>query len=248
MWVRGRTWDDGVYTGIRQLHEAKGFDPWSQAVAIELGYPLFQVSCEMNGLLAHLQESDAGDDYSDSNGDDNFSDSEDQESGAEPDALQDTALAGDTDINPYQEEEFLSNLYQTDERYDVAVTSSSTISFGRAPTGCDPPLASLQLTDDRQKQPHPPAFQSGDQRTSSKRARVLSPGSLLHEAPNFSRDSLASFASSSRVTLDDLRSSNTALRPASPLGDFDHLVDPLRDRDAAEVDAVMILSQLGART
>ncbi|KAJ6532500.1 hypothetical protein B0H19DRAFT_893828, partial [Mycena capillaripes] len=42
MWARGRTWDDRVYTGVRQFHQAKGFDPYSPEVATELGYPLFQ--------------------------------------------------------------------------------------------------------------------------------------------------------------------------------------------------------------
>ncbi|KAJ7791112.1 hypothetical protein B0H14DRAFT_2471115 [Mycena olivaceomarginata] len=39
------SWDTEVHAGIRQFHEAKGFDLNSQDVAIELGYPLFQVSC-----------------------------------------------------------------------------------------------------------------------------------------------------------------------------------------------------------
>ncbi|KAF8168976.1 hypothetical protein K438DRAFT_1615618, partial [Mycena galopus ATCC 62051] len=33
----GRFWNDGVYAGIRQFQEAKGFDPYSQEVARELG-------------------------------------------------------------------------------------------------------------------------------------------------------------------------------------------------------------------
>ncbi|KAJ6545257.1 hypothetical protein B0H19DRAFT_1075599 [Mycena capillaripes] len=263
VWARGRSWDDSVYTGIHQFHEAEGFDPYSQEVATELGY--LQVSCEPDDLFDHcepgisivvdasdeliVQESDIEDDYFESDEDDDFSDSEDEES--DPDALQDTALAGDTGVNIYGHEDFPSNLHQTNERYvDASVTPSSTISFGRAPTGCDPPLASLQLTNDRQKRPHPTALQSDGQCTSSKRAPVLSPGSLLHKAPNFSRDSLASFASSSCPTLDELRSSNNDLLPTSPyspLGGLEDQADPLRDLDAAEVDAVMILS-LGARS
>ncbi|KAJ6532578.1 hypothetical protein B0H19DRAFT_902576, partial [Mycena capillaripes] len=43
MWVLGSSWDDSVYTGIRQFHQAKGFDPYGQEVAIELGLPLYQV-------------------------------------------------------------------------------------------------------------------------------------------------------------------------------------------------------------
>lgn len=43
----------GHIPGIRQFHEAKGFDLNSQDVAIELGYPLFQVSCTRDDLLAY---------------------------------------------------------------------------------------------------------------------------------------------------------------------------------------------------
>ncbi|KAF8214460.1 hypothetical protein K438DRAFT_1536050, partial [Mycena galopus ATCC 62051] len=43
MEVRGKYWDSSDYDGICQFHEAKGFDPYSQDVAIELGYSLFQV-------------------------------------------------------------------------------------------------------------------------------------------------------------------------------------------------------------
>jgi hypothetical protein len=41
MSVTGLLWDSSVYDGIRQFHEAKGFNPFSQDVSIELGYPLF---------------------------------------------------------------------------------------------------------------------------------------------------------------------------------------------------------------
>ncbi|KAJ6532563.1 hypothetical protein B0H19DRAFT_897354, partial [Mycena capillaripes] len=38
LWAYGGTWDDGVYTGIHQFHQAKGFDPYSQEIAREVGY------------------------------------------------------------------------------------------------------------------------------------------------------------------------------------------------------------------
>ncbi|KAJ6592341.1 hypothetical protein B0H19DRAFT_902662, partial [Mycena capillaripes] len=41
--ARVRSWDDSVYAGLRKFHEAKGFDPYSQQVALELGYPRFEV-------------------------------------------------------------------------------------------------------------------------------------------------------------------------------------------------------------
>ncbi|KAJ6532519.1 hypothetical protein B0H19DRAFT_965839, partial [Mycena capillaripes] len=53
MLALGMSWDDGVYTGIHHLHEAKGFAPWSQEVATELGCPLYQVSCEGDAQFAH---------------------------------------------------------------------------------------------------------------------------------------------------------------------------------------------------
>ncbi|KAJ6528969.1 hypothetical protein B0H19DRAFT_899716, partial [Mycena capillaripes] len=41
--VLGYSWDDNFYSGVRQFHRAKGFDPDSQEVARHLGYPLFQL-------------------------------------------------------------------------------------------------------------------------------------------------------------------------------------------------------------
>ncbi|KAJ7211459.1 hypothetical protein C8J57DRAFT_1483851 [Mycena rebaudengoi] len=37
------SWDDLAYAGIAEFHQAKCFDPYSQDVARELGYPLFEV-------------------------------------------------------------------------------------------------------------------------------------------------------------------------------------------------------------
>jgi hypothetical protein len=53
MHVWGRTWDASVYEAICQFHEAKGFDPYSQEVVTELGWPLFQVFCDRETLLTH---------------------------------------------------------------------------------------------------------------------------------------------------------------------------------------------------
>jgi hypothetical protein len=47
------SWDANVYDGTRQFHEAKGFDPHSQEVATELGYPLVHLSGDRDALLAH---------------------------------------------------------------------------------------------------------------------------------------------------------------------------------------------------
>jgi hypothetical protein len=53
MEVLGTVWDASVYTGICEFHEAKGFDPCSQEVAISLGWPLFELSCNRDDLSAH---------------------------------------------------------------------------------------------------------------------------------------------------------------------------------------------------
>ncbi|KAJ6538703.1 hypothetical protein DFH09DRAFT_1042106 [Mycena vulgaris] len=47
MHVYGDSWDELVYRGIHQFHEGKGYDPYSQDVARELGYPLYEVASEL---------------------------------------------------------------------------------------------------------------------------------------------------------------------------------------------------------
>ncbi|KAJ6586077.1 hypothetical protein B0H19DRAFT_915425, partial [Mycena capillaripes] len=37
------SWDTSVYSGLRQFHQTKGFDPDSLDVARYLGYPYFQL-------------------------------------------------------------------------------------------------------------------------------------------------------------------------------------------------------------
>jgi hypothetical protein len=48
-----QSWDASVYAGLRQFHQAKGFDPDSQDVARHRGYPLFRPSAETTPLFAH---------------------------------------------------------------------------------------------------------------------------------------------------------------------------------------------------
>ncbi|KAJ7279264.1 hypothetical protein C8J57DRAFT_1302727 [Mycena rebaudengoi] len=48
--VRGVRWRQEVYDSIATCHHAKGFDPASQDVAIELGYPLLDVD-RLNDLI-----------------------------------------------------------------------------------------------------------------------------------------------------------------------------------------------------
>jgi hypothetical protein len=46
----GRQWSQEVYDTISDFHRAKGFDPISQDVALELGYPLVDVD-RLNSLI-----------------------------------------------------------------------------------------------------------------------------------------------------------------------------------------------------
>jgi hypothetical protein len=51
--ISGRFWDAGVYAGLRQFHQAKGFDPDRQDVARHLGDQIYQLSSEMDVPFAH---------------------------------------------------------------------------------------------------------------------------------------------------------------------------------------------------
>jgi hypothetical protein len=44
--IVGASWDAGIYNRIRQFHEGKGSNPYSEEVALAIGYPLFQLSCD----------------------------------------------------------------------------------------------------------------------------------------------------------------------------------------------------------
>jgi hypothetical protein len=48
----GDSWPASVYTGLRQFHQSKGFDPDSQDIARHLGDPLFQLSDEVDPPFA----------------------------------------------------------------------------------------------------------------------------------------------------------------------------------------------------
>ncbi|KAJ7033801.1 hypothetical protein C8F04DRAFT_609550 [Mycena alexandri] len=56
--VLGHSWDASVYTGLRQFHAAKGFDPDSQDVARHLGYPLYELSVDIDVPFAHVVDED----------------------------------------------------------------------------------------------------------------------------------------------------------------------------------------------
>ncbi|KAJ7476767.1 hypothetical protein FB451DRAFT_247299 [Mycena latifolia] len=57
MTALGYSWDESFYSGLRQFHEAKGFDPYSQDVARHLGHQLFQLAYGADSSFAHMEDS-----------------------------------------------------------------------------------------------------------------------------------------------------------------------------------------------
>ncbi|KAJ6576910.1 hypothetical protein DFH09DRAFT_1310926 [Mycena vulgaris] len=57
------SWDESVYNGLRKFHEGKGYDPYSQDVARDRGYSLYEVASELE--LFEETESCSGDESSD---------------------------------------------------------------------------------------------------------------------------------------------------------------------------------------
>ncbi|KAJ7712139.1 hypothetical protein B0H16DRAFT_1703122 [Mycena metata] len=51
--VHGFSWDTSVYAGLRQFHQAQGFDPQSQDIARHLGHPLYELSRQVDSPFAH---------------------------------------------------------------------------------------------------------------------------------------------------------------------------------------------------
>ncbi|KAJ7732541.1 hypothetical protein B0H16DRAFT_176578 [Mycena metata] len=69
--VEGLSWDTSVYAGVRQFHQAKGFDPESQDVARHLGCPLYELPRNTEPPFAHVEE-----DWSDDGTDEGETDDE----------------------------------------------------------------------------------------------------------------------------------------------------------------------------
>ncbi|KAJ7433632.1 hypothetical protein B0H11DRAFT_1681363, partial [Mycena galericulata] len=42
-YIRGKSWDSSVYEGLRRFQCGKGYNPESQEVAIDLGFPLYKL-------------------------------------------------------------------------------------------------------------------------------------------------------------------------------------------------------------
>ncbi|KAJ7676716.1 hypothetical protein DFH06DRAFT_976601 [Mycena polygramma] len=55
------SWDPSVYTGLREFHQAKGFDPYSQDIARYPGYTLYRPS--MNMLRSLIVSAFSGRDF-----------------------------------------------------------------------------------------------------------------------------------------------------------------------------------------
>ncbi|KAJ7922205.1 hypothetical protein B0H13DRAFT_128893 [Mycena leptocephala] len=87
------SWDHSVYAGIRQFHQARGFDPYSQEVAAALGYPLLHVHWEEDARFADMQENDSGDHYSDTDG---VSDSQDVSESGDEKSESDNSVSADS--------------------------------------------------------------------------------------------------------------------------------------------------------
>jgi hypothetical protein len=51
----GLSWDAPVYEGLRQFHQAKGFDPDSQEFALHRGDPLYELASQTNTSFAHCE-------------------------------------------------------------------------------------------------------------------------------------------------------------------------------------------------
>ncbi|KAJ7315177.1 hypothetical protein DFH08DRAFT_1086958 [Mycena albidolilacea] len=52
----GRAWEASVYAGLRQFHQAKGFDPYSLDVARHFGEPLYHLAAETDVPFAHVDD------------------------------------------------------------------------------------------------------------------------------------------------------------------------------------------------
>jgi hypothetical protein len=52
--LRGRRWDERDYDMVRDIHTAKGLDPYSQDAAIAVGYPLIDIE-EMKKFILRVR-------------------------------------------------------------------------------------------------------------------------------------------------------------------------------------------------
>ncbi|KAF7362673.1 hypothetical protein MVEN_00616600 [Mycena venus] len=56
--IIGHSWDASVYAGLRQFHQAKGFDPDSQEVPLHFERPLFRLSKDIDATFGQIEDGD----------------------------------------------------------------------------------------------------------------------------------------------------------------------------------------------
>ncbi|KAF8173032.1 hypothetical protein K438DRAFT_1772460 [Mycena galopus ATCC 62051] len=178
------------------------------------------------GTASAVQETDSDDDYSDSDGlfaHENLSDSRTKRHDSDASADKDTSAISDVDI------------HATPRVGPLEVENSD-----------------MELTQNWKKRARTEATlqEEGDSHGCVlNQARLLSPDPRPHEAPSLVLDAQTWLASSSRIILDDFPIRRNFLPSTSesfPLDKLDDSAAPLQGVDAAEVEAVIILSQLGA--
>ncbi|KAJ7171430.1 hypothetical protein C8R46DRAFT_184866 [Mycena filopes] len=57
-WITGASWAPGNYETLADFHRAKGFDPSSRQIAIELGYPVIGPPVAFNTSLSEIDETE----------------------------------------------------------------------------------------------------------------------------------------------------------------------------------------------
>ncbi|KAF7377053.1 hypothetical protein MSAN_00123400 [Mycena sanguinolenta] len=100
--AEGCSWKASIYEGLRQFHEAKGFDPYSQHVARHLGYLLYQLSSQRDTPRAYDSDGEDFDGNIDSGGRSTYA--EEYASEYSPtSACDDSDLDVDAESSPIQE-------------------------------------------------------------------------------------------------------------------------------------------------
>ncbi|KAJ6462941.1 hypothetical protein C8R45DRAFT_1108008 [Mycena sanguinolenta] len=105
-------WDSSVYEGLRQFHQAKGFDPYSQDVARHLGHPLWQLSSQRDASNGEDFDADiASDDYESKHPPTSACDDSDLELDAESSHIEENVhdAADKTDGSEHREESNCAN-------------------------------------------------------------------------------------------------------------------------------------------
>ncbi|KAF8206028.1 hypothetical protein K438DRAFT_1817723 [Mycena galopus ATCC 62051] len=146
-----RSWDASFYAGVRQLHEAKGFDPYSQDVAKLFGHPLLQLCTETDAGLTHHYDRASSEASAATNGL-NYAEEDEEEASTDTESNYENhyanpAVAESTNSPTASEAEFAELICAEHERRDseLAKTISETNVLGVEPS---PPHSKLsQITE-----------------------------------------------------------------------------------------------------